>query len=99
LFLPRTDASASQFVSGSNTTLPGSNLGKSHISGVISALENHRLNHAYQHKEDSEAQITLRSDVRIRRFEEASKSNEPKRIEQAQALKAAGTSSGESTMT
>jgi hypothetical protein len=57
-------------------------------------LEKSRLNHAYQHKDDSESQITLRSDIRIRQFEDASKSNEPKRIEHAQMLKAVGTSSG-----
>ena len=45
------------------------------------------------HKDDPELQITLQSDIHIRQFKEASKSNEPKRIEQAQMLKAIGTSS------
>jgi hypothetical protein len=84
-----------QIKAGSKETIPGTNLGKSHISGVISALENHRLNQAYLHKNDAEAQITLRSDIRIKRFEELAKSNEPKRYAQAQLLKAVGTSSGE----
>ena len=79
---------------GSQKTVTGSNVGKSSISGAISALEKYRLNHAYLHKDDPESQITLRSDIRIRQFEEVSKSNEPKRIEQAQMLKAIGTSSG-----
>ena len=80
---------------GSQRTVAGSNVGKSSISGAISALEKYRLNRAYLHKDDPESQITLRSDVRIRQFEEVSKSNEPKRVEQAQMLKAIGTSSGE----
>jgi hypothetical protein len=79
---------------GSQKTVTGSNVGKSSISGAISALEKYRLNRAYLHKDDPESQITLRSDIRIRQFEEVSKSNEPKRIEQAQMLKAIGTSSG-----
>jgi hypothetical protein len=79
---------------GSQKTVAGSNVGKSSISGAISMLEKYWLNHAYLHKDDPESQVTLRSDIRIRQFEEASKSNEPKRIEQAQMLKAIGTSSG-----
>src|SRR5882762_10237148 len=66
---------------GSQKTVTGSNVGKSSISGTLFALEKYRLNHAYLHKDDPESQITLRSDIRIRQFEEVSKSNEPKRIE------------------
>jgi hypothetical protein len=46
------------------------------------------------YKDNIEAQISLRSDNRIKVIEDASKRNEPKRIENSQALKAAGTSSG-----
>lgn len=79
---------------GSKETIAGSNLGKSHISGVISALENYRVHHAYQHKDDPDAQTPLRNDARIKRFEKSAKQDEPKRVQQAQALKAVGTSSG-----
>jgi hypothetical protein len=78
---------------GLQKTVAGSNVGKSSISGAISALEKYWLNRAYLHKDDLESQVTLQSDIHIRQFEEASKSNEPKRIEQAQMLKAIGTSS------
>jgi hypothetical protein len=84
-----------QLMPGSQRMVTGSNVGKSSISGAISALEKFRLNCTYQHKDDPKSQITLRSDICIRQFEDASKSNEPKRIEQAQMLKAVGTSSGE----
>ncbi|GBE87700.1 hypothetical protein SCP_1103770 [Sparassis crispa] len=77
---------------GGTEVIAGSTVGKSHIAQVISALENWRCNNAYLYKNDPDAQMTLRSDLRIRNIETLSKHNEPKRIEKAQALKAVGSS-------
>ncbi|KAI0071523.1 hypothetical protein K474DRAFT_1606805 [Panus rudis PR-1116 ss-1] len=83
---------------GSNELQEGTTLGKSAISQAISALEYHRSENAHLYKHDREAQVPLRSDKRIRMFEEAAKHNEPRRIEQSQALKASGTSAGMSCL-
>jgi hypothetical protein len=80
---------------GSNDIVPNSTVGQQVISQKISALENWRLNHHHLYKDDPEAQISLRLDNRIRRIESAAKHNEPKWTASSQALKAAGTSSGE----
>lgn len=69
-------------------------VGLSVIKQTISALENYRFEHEHLYKHIPEAQIGLRLDARIRRFESAAKHNEPKRIESAQVLKASGSSSG-----
>ncbi|KAI0073663.1 hypothetical protein K474DRAFT_1602967 [Panus rudis PR-1116 ss-1] len=72
----------------------GTTVGRSAISQAISALERHRSENAHLYKADREAQVPLRLDNRVRAFEEAAKHNEPKRIAQAQVLKASGTSAG-----
>ncbi|KAJ7676820.1 hypothetical protein DFH06DRAFT_1428669 [Mycena polygramma] len=77
---------------GSTETIAGSSVGRSQISGVISALESYRLNSQHLYPDCPEAQIPLRNDVRIRQFESASKHDEPKRAEKAQTTKAAGSS-------
>jgi hypothetical protein len=83
---------------GAEKTIAGSNLGKAHIAQVTSALESWRLHHGYLYKDQPDAQVPLRSDIRVRTFERSAKHNEPKRIEQAQSLKAVGTSSGQSVL-
>ncbi|KAJ7822725.1 hypothetical protein B0H14DRAFT_2598298 [Mycena olivaceomarginata] len=50
-------------------TIPGSSVGKVTISQVISALESYRLNSQHLYKNCPEAQIGLRTDAHIRRFE------------------------------
>jgi hypothetical protein len=80
---------------GSRTeTIQDSSVGKESISQAISALENWRFKHAHLHRDVADAQITLRSDYRIKTIEKAKKHDEPKRIESSQALKATGSSSG-----
>ncbi|KAJ7720340.1 hypothetical protein B0H16DRAFT_1793545 [Mycena metata] len=74
-------------------TIPGSSVGKSQISQVISALEEYRRNTQHLYKDSPEAQIPLRNDERIRQFESAAKTNEPNRAAKAQVTKAAGSSS------
>ena len=69
-------------------------MGKSQVAQVISALENHRLLNQHLYKGDRDANTKLRDDVRIRTIESAAKHNEPKRVESAQKLKAAGSSAG-----
>ncbi|GLB45911.1 hypothetical protein LshimejAT787_3700140 [Lyophyllum shimeji] len=59
---------------------------------VINGLEYHRHQHQHEYPDDPDAR-GLRSDKRVRAFESASKHNEPKRADNAQVLKAAGTSS------
>ncbi|KAI0073131.1 hypothetical protein K474DRAFT_261907 [Panus rudis PR-1116 ss-1] len=76
---------------GSDESLEGTTVGKSAIAQAISALESHRSENAHLYKADRDAQVPLRTDNRVRAFENAAKHNEPKRIEQAQVLKAAGT--------
>lgn len=71
-------------------------MGKSHIAQVINALEKHRLNHEHEHPPGHETRVPLRKDSRIRAFESASKHNEPSRVAKSQAIKAAGTTSGQS---
>jgi hypothetical protein len=66
------------------------------MAQVINALEKHRLNHEHQYPSDHEMRLTLRKDSCIRAFESASKHNEPSRVEKSQAIKAAGTTSGQS---
>ncbi|KAG1877388.1 hypothetical protein F4604DRAFT_1680065 [Suillus subluteus] len=79
---------------GSTETIPGSNVGKSVIQQVISALEDWRVSHHHLYKDVPEAQIRLRDDNRIRTLESAAKHNEPKRADTAQTLKASGASYG-----
>jgi hypothetical protein len=79
---------------GSAETIPGSNVGKSVIQQVISALEDWRVSHHHLYKDVPEAQIRLRDDNRIRTLESAAKHNEPKRADTAQTLKASGASYG-----
>jgi hypothetical protein len=71
-------------------------MGKSHIAQVINALEKHRLNHEHEHPPSHETRVPLRKDSRIRAFESASKHNEPSWVVKSQAIKAAGTTSGQS---
>ncbi|KAJ7269115.1 hypothetical protein C8J57DRAFT_1609308 [Mycena rebaudengoi] len=78
---------------GTAATITGSSIGKSQIAQVISALESFRLNFQHEYKSSPEAQISLRTDTRIRQFESAAKHDEPKRAEKAQITKAAGSSS------
>ncbi|GBE80419.1 hypothetical protein SCP_0301340 [Sparassis crispa] len=77
---------------GKNETITGSNVGKSHISQVINTLESWRRNNAYLYKDAPDAQMSLRTDIRIRTAELSAKHQEPKHIEKAQALKAVGSS-------
>lgn len=79
---------------GTGDTITGTSIGKSQISQVISALESHRVNFQHLYKSNPEAQITLRSDQRIRQFESSAKHDEPHRAEKAQITKVAGSSSG-----
>ena len=74
--------------------IPGTSIGKSQVSQIISALEHHRFHHQHEYRAIAEAQINLRTDNRIWVFETASKHNEPKRAAMAQVLKAAGSSAG-----
>ena len=69
-------------------------MGKSHIAQVISALEYWRFQNHHHYKDIPEAQVSLWNDNCIRTLEACSKHNEPKWIENSQALKAAGSSSG-----
>ncbi|TFY73269.1 hypothetical protein EWM64_g10743, partial [Hericium alpestre] len=79
---------------GSNETILGSCLGRSHIAGVISALEGRRRSDAHLHENDPDAQRPLRQDDRIRTLERNSRQKEPARMDTANVLKASGTSSG-----
>ena len=81
---------------GTKQEIPGSQVGRSTIQQAISALENVRLREQHLYLDDPDAQKPLRSDFRIQTAEKLAKENEPKRIQNAQALKAAGTSAGES---
>ena len=72
-----------------------SSLGKSHIAQVINALENHRLNREHEYPRDHETWFSLRKDVCIWAFESALMHSELSRIGRSQAVKAAGTTSGE----
>ncbi|GBE80951.1 hypothetical protein SCP_0306740 [Sparassis crispa] len=78
---------------GSMDVQDGTTIGKSRIAQAISALESHRKNCEHLHKDVPDARISLRADQRICTIEDAVKHNEPLRIERAQALKAARTSS------
>src|ERR1700761_4113112 len=80
---------------GGKRTIPNSNVGKESISQTISALEHWRASHAYLYQDIPQANKALRDDWRIKTIEAAKKHDEPKRIASSQALKAAGTSSGE----
>jgi len=80
-------------------TIPGSNVGKSVIQQVISALEDWRVNNQHLYRHVPEAQIRLCDDNRIRTLESAAKHNEPKRVDSAQTLKASGASYGKSVPT
>lgn len=75
-------------------TIPDSFLGRSHLKQVISALEYYRLRNQSDYPGNPEAQRALRSDERIRQFEDSVSHDEPKRVEKSQALKAAGTIAG-----
>ncbi|GBE84823.1 hypothetical protein SCP_0700030 [Sparassis crispa] len=77
---------------GKNEAITGSNMGKSHISQVINALESWHRNNAYLYKDDPDAQMSLRTDICIHTAESSAKHQEPKCIEKTQALKAAGSS-------
>lgn len=80
---------------GGKRTIPNSNVGKESISQTISALEHWRASHAYLYQDIPQANKALHGDWRIKTIEAAKKHDEPKRIASSQALKAAGTSSGE----
>ncbi|KAJ7025973.1 hypothetical protein C8F04DRAFT_1191008 [Mycena alexandri] len=73
---------------GSEST---STCGHEHAKQVVSALEQYRSNYAHEYRHIPEAQVTLRSDSRIRSMEASFKANEPERIKKAHALKAVGT--------
>jgi hypothetical protein len=89
-----TDCRVKRSRKGGESTIAGSSVGASHIKVIISALENARQNEAYKYKHIPESQVNLRSDIRIRAFESASKHNEPQRADKAHILKAAGSSAG-----
>ncbi|GBE82271.1 hypothetical protein SCP_0406550 [Sparassis crispa] len=78
---------------GSAVMQDGTTIGKSGIAQVISALENYRRNHEHLYKDNPDARVSLRTDQHIRAIEDTVKHSELLRIEKAQALKAAGTSS------
>ncbi|TFY79269.1 hypothetical protein EWM64_g4743 [Hericium alpestre] len=78
---------------GSKESIPGSSLGKSHIAGVISALEHRHFSDEYLYRDVPEAKRGLHLDKRIKDFEQFSCHNEPKRTHTVNALKASGTSS------
>jgi hypothetical protein len=77
-------------------TITGSTVGKSQIAQAISALEDCRRNEQHKYKHIPDTQGRLRDDARVRAIESAVRHNEPKRIDSAQTLKAAGTSQGAS---
>ena len=81
---------------GTGKAIEGTSVGHYHISQVISALEQRRRDqlHLYRHSEDQAVALELRRDQCIRVIEASAKHDEPKRIEKAQILKAAGTSAG-----
>lgn len=91
----RTDYIPIQRKSADERSLTGSAVGVATIKQVISALEHWRFVNQSRYKHDPEAQRTLRADPQICAFESAAAHDEPKRIQMAQALKAAGTSAGE----
>jgi hypothetical protein len=80
----------------SGREIPGTTLGPSAVSVLINALESYRRNHMHLniYEQCPEAHISLRTDIRIRTFEKAAKSNEPKRRREANTLKTLGASSG-----
>lgn len=69
-------------------------MGVSTIKAVISALEYQRRKDAHLYPNDIEADKPLRKDDRIRKIEAAVKHNQPKKVAEAQSLKAAGSSLG-----
>ncbi|KAF7369757.1 hypothetical protein MVEN_00307500 [Mycena venus] len=68
-----------------------STCGREHGRQVVSALEHYRFDSQHLHRHIPEAQVTLRSDSRIKTLEAAFAHNEPERTKKAHALKAAGT--------
>jgi hypothetical protein len=74
--------------------IAGSSVGASHIRVTISALESERLNNKHMYKDDPNAQLSLRGDIRIRKIESAAMHKEPQRADKAHTLKAAGSSAG-----
>ncbi len=71
-------------------------MGHSHISQVINSLERHRKDHQHEleYQACAESLIPLRHDIRISTYEKGSRVDEPKRVQEAHALKATGVSSG-----
>jgi hypothetical protein len=80
---------------GGSGSIAGATVGVWHIKGTITALEWYRRHDAHLYKTDPEAQVSLRTDNRIRTFESAAQHNESKRADSAQIFKAAGTSAGD----
>ncbi|KAJ7601852.1 hypothetical protein DFH06DRAFT_1399914 [Mycena polygramma] len=68
-----------------------STCGQEHAKQVISALEHFRFNSQHLYRDVPEAQVSLRSDSRIKTLEAAFAHNEPERVKKAHALKASGT--------
>lgn len=91
----RTRGHASDPSMSTSISIPGTRVGGSVVVQAINALECYRLNNCHKWLDNKETQKPLRDDPRIRELEKSAKANEPRRIEQAQSLKASGTSAGE----
>ncbi|KAJ7745543.1 hypothetical protein DFH07DRAFT_977314 [Mycena maculata] len=73
---------------GSDST---ATIGVHSVKQIVSALENSRLNNQHLYPNIPEAQMALRLDLRIKRFESAAAHKEPQRVKMAHTLKATGT--------
>ena len=76
--------------------MPGTQVGSSHVSQCINALEHYRFNRQHQpnYMADPESRRPLRDDSRIKAYEKAAAADKPRRIAEAHARKAAGTTAG-----
>ncbi|KAK7049043.1 hypothetical protein R3P38DRAFT_3345932 [Favolaschia claudopus] len=68
-----------------------STCGIEHAKQVVSALEHYRFDTQHLYRHIPEAQVSLRTDNRIKTLEEAFAHNEPERTKKAHSLKTAGT--------
>ncbi|KAK7008468.1 hypothetical protein R3P38DRAFT_3210716 [Favolaschia claudopus] len=74
-----------------DNTQSTSTCGIEHAKQVVSALEHYRFDTQHLYRHIPEAQVSLRTDNRIKTLEEAFAHNEPERTKKAHSLKAAGT--------
>ncbi|KAK7048472.1 hypothetical protein R3P38DRAFT_2687704 [Favolaschia claudopus] len=74
-----------------SNTQSTSTCGVEHAKQVISALEHYRFDSQHLYRHIPEAQVSLRTDNRIKTLEGAFAHNEPERTKKAHSLKATGT--------